>query len=287
MANIMDCLVPISLFNKGQATKIFNRLRETKELFVLKNNQPSAVILSPEEYTRLTEIEENYMLDVYKRQLTDQISEYMPELDIFIIPDTGNTGKKRYFLHTPKRYVSAKATESLYMDLLKETAALCMATGVGFLFRKLGFVDADIIMGYLFSILILSLYTTRRYIAVSAAVLSVFLFDWFFVHPYYSLTFYSGEYSVTFGIMLLFSIIISTVLSTGRRQARESAKIMYRTELLLENSRKMRRVENVKDLLMELSCLLYTSRWKVLNIWEQTAVDFSEQTQQPHLKIRL
>ena len=62
MANIMDCLVPISLFTKGQATQIFNRLRETKELFVLKNNQPSAVILSPEEYTRLTEIEENYML---------------------------------------------------------------------------------------------------------------------------------------------------------------------------------------------------------------------------------
>lgn len=193
------------------------------------------------------------LLGQKKGTLTDQISEYMPELDIFIIPDTGNTGKKRYFLHTPKRYVSAKATESLYMDLLKETAALCMATGVGFLFRKLGFVDADIIMGYLFSILILSLYTTRWYIAVSAAVLSVFLFDWFFVHPYYSLTFYSGEYSVTFGIMLLFSIIISTVLSTGRRQARESAKIMYRTELLLENSRKMRRVENVKDLLMELS----------------------------------
>lgn len=193
------------------------------------------------------------LLGQKKGTLTDQISEYMPELDIFIIPDAGNAGKKRYFLHTPKRYVSAKATESLYMDLLKETAALCMATGVGFLFRKLGFVDADIIMGYLFSILILSLYTTRRYIAVSAAVLSVFLFDWFFVHPYYSLTFYSGEYSVTFGIMLLFSIIISTVLSTGRQQARESAKIMYRTELLLENSRKMRRVENVKDLLMELS----------------------------------
>ena len=58
----MDCLVPISLFNKGQATKIFSRLRETKELFVLKNNQPSAVILAPEEYARLTEIEENYTL---------------------------------------------------------------------------------------------------------------------------------------------------------------------------------------------------------------------------------
>ena len=33
-----------------------------KELIVLKNNQPSAIILSPEEYTRLTEIEEDYFL---------------------------------------------------------------------------------------------------------------------------------------------------------------------------------------------------------------------------------
>ena len=35
---------------------------EIKELIVLKNNQPSAIILSPEEYTRLTEIEEDYFL---------------------------------------------------------------------------------------------------------------------------------------------------------------------------------------------------------------------------------
>lgn len=58
--NILQCLVPISQFNKGQASKIFDRLRSEKELIVLKNNQPSAIILSPEEYTRLTEIEEDY-----------------------------------------------------------------------------------------------------------------------------------------------------------------------------------------------------------------------------------
>ena len=58
--NILKCLVPISQFNKGQASKIFDRLRSEKELIVLKNNQPSAIILSPEEYTRLTEIEEDY-----------------------------------------------------------------------------------------------------------------------------------------------------------------------------------------------------------------------------------
>lgn len=61
-AELLQSLVPISQFNKGQAAKIFDRLRSERELIVLKNNQPSAIILSPEEYTRLTEIEEDYFL---------------------------------------------------------------------------------------------------------------------------------------------------------------------------------------------------------------------------------
>ncbi len=60
--DLLQSLVPISQFNKGQAAKIFDRLHSEKELIVLKNNQPSAIILSPEEYTRLTEIEEDYLL---------------------------------------------------------------------------------------------------------------------------------------------------------------------------------------------------------------------------------
>lgn len=61
-ANVLTRLIPITQFNRGQASKIFDRLRSEPELVVLKNNQPSAVILAPEEYTRLAEIEENYML---------------------------------------------------------------------------------------------------------------------------------------------------------------------------------------------------------------------------------
>ena len=55
-SDFLQSLVPISQFNKGQAAKIFDRLRSEKELIVLKNNQPSAIILSPEE------IEEDYFL---------------------------------------------------------------------------------------------------------------------------------------------------------------------------------------------------------------------------------
>ena len=44
-ANILKSLVPITQFNRGQASRIFDRLRTERQLVVLKNNQPAAVIL--------------------------------------------------------------------------------------------------------------------------------------------------------------------------------------------------------------------------------------------------
>ena len=61
-ADIMNSLIPITLFNRGQASRIFDRLQSESQLVVLKNNQPAAVILSPEEFYRLNEIEEDYVL---------------------------------------------------------------------------------------------------------------------------------------------------------------------------------------------------------------------------------
>ena len=61
-ADILDSLVPITQFNRGQASRIFDRLHNENQLIVLKNNQPAAIILSPSEFQRLSEIEEDYTL---------------------------------------------------------------------------------------------------------------------------------------------------------------------------------------------------------------------------------
>lgn len=61
-ADVLNSLVSVTQFNKGQASKIFDRLRTERQLVVLKNNAPSAIILSPEEYERLSNIEEDYSL---------------------------------------------------------------------------------------------------------------------------------------------------------------------------------------------------------------------------------
>ena len=83
-ANILKSLVPITQFNRGQASRIFDRLRTERQLVVLKNNQPAAVILSPEEYTRLTEAEEDYQLLLLARERLagDNLKNAIPEQDI-------------------------------------------------------------------------------------------------------------------------------------------------------------------------------------------------------------
>ena len=58
----LNSLVPITQFNKGQASRIFDRLKTEKQLIVLKNNSPAAVILSPEEYIKMSEIIEEHRL---------------------------------------------------------------------------------------------------------------------------------------------------------------------------------------------------------------------------------
>ena len=45
--------VSISLFNRGQAGKIFDEVKRFGAKVVMKNNTPECVLLSPEEYTKL------------------------------------------------------------------------------------------------------------------------------------------------------------------------------------------------------------------------------------------
>ena len=62
MQQLLKSFIPVTQFNRGKASQIFDRLHKETRLIVLKNNKPSAVILSPAEYERLTQIEEDFEL---------------------------------------------------------------------------------------------------------------------------------------------------------------------------------------------------------------------------------
>ena len=53
MTNAIKNTVPISVFNRGLAGKIFEDVKQTGAKVVMKNNVAECVLLSPEEYVRL------------------------------------------------------------------------------------------------------------------------------------------------------------------------------------------------------------------------------------------
>jgi antitoxin StbD len=59
---LMKSIVPISRFNRGEASKIFEEVSETGVKVVLKNNAPVGVIVNPEWYEEMVAILEDYAL---------------------------------------------------------------------------------------------------------------------------------------------------------------------------------------------------------------------------------
>ena len=70
--NILNNTVPISLFNKGLAGRIFNSVKETGAKVVMKNNAPECILLSPEEYKKMIdEINDAKLLEIAINRLKE------------------------------------------------------------------------------------------------------------------------------------------------------------------------------------------------------------------------
>ena len=62
VSNMLNAIVPISRFNKGEASKIFDEVNAGGVKIVVKNNKPACVLITPEKYEEMIETIENYYL---------------------------------------------------------------------------------------------------------------------------------------------------------------------------------------------------------------------------------
>jgi len=78
MMNIASAIrdtIPISLFNRGFAGKIFEDVKQSGAKVVMKNNAAECVLLSPEEYLRLIdEVNDARLLSI----ATDRMANFNP-----------------------------------------------------------------------------------------------------------------------------------------------------------------------------------------------------------------
>lgn len=64
LSNMLNSIVPISRFNKGEANKIFDEVSKSGYKIVVKNNKPTCVLITPEAYQEMMETIENYKLSM-------------------------------------------------------------------------------------------------------------------------------------------------------------------------------------------------------------------------------
>ena len=76
-------LVPISRFNKGEASQIFSEVQQDGVMVAVKNNTPACILMSPEKYYELMELLENqFLLSEAETQLSQPSGPSIPEKEI-------------------------------------------------------------------------------------------------------------------------------------------------------------------------------------------------------------
>ncbi len=80
--NVLDSIIPISQFNKGQANKIFSDVKKVGTKIVVKNNVPECILMSPQNYQQMMEEYEDAILAAEAVKRLSQKTKYIRQDDV-------------------------------------------------------------------------------------------------------------------------------------------------------------------------------------------------------------
>jgi two-component system sensor histidine kinase KdpD len=179
-----------------------------------------------------------------KMSIVDKLIGLEPNIETYIIPYSRYVAKRKFPIRKFETSIS-------WMDAIKTTLILFMCTLAGLWFQALGFREANIITVFILGALVNAMVTQGRLYSGITSIISVLIFNFLFTAPRYSFQAYDSSYIVTFVVMLIASFMTSTLTIRVRKQARQSAQKAYRTEVLLETSRKLQQANSASAIMEE------------------------------------
>lgn len=161
--------------------------------------------------------------------VVDQMIRTSGEIDVLVITGAEDQGTDLIVRRKPE----APTWQSYTVTI----AILGVCTGIGFLMFD-QFDLTNIVMIYLLGVAIIAVRYGRNE-SLLGAVLGVALFDICFVHPRGTFAVSDAQYIVTFGVMLVVSVLISSLTLRLKEQTRASSKRERETAALYEVSRQL------------------------------------------------
>ena len=111
---------------------------------------------------------------------------------------------------------------------------LAASTLLGVLFRTLDFHETNVVVVFIFSVLLISRVTRGYVYGICASVIALLLFNWFFTKPYYTLKVNDMTYFITFAIMTFTSIMTSALTTKEKQAAAEACEREHESNALYQ-----------------------------------------------------
>jgi two-component system sensor histidine kinase KdpD len=176
--------------------------------------------------------------DRLRGSLLDEIVRGSGEVDVYII--SGEREGEPQPVRPVTGHRAARPVQYLWSAVVVlACTALCWAMH--------GRLDrSNLIMVYLLGVAFVASRHGRGASALTA-LLSVAAFDFFFVPPYLTFAVADTQYLITFGVMLLVSVLISTLAARVRAQADAARQREQRTQVLYAMSRDLAAARTVEE----------------------------------------
>ena len=205
---------------------------------------------------------------IFIEAFDDRLLKRLNDTELHLIPFKEE--KQSLFLRT------RKIIEGGGKDLVIALGGVFLATIVTELMQYIHIGDQNLMLIYIFFILLVARTTSGYFWSSLASILSVLSFNWFFVEPLYSLTVYKQGYPITLLIMCLVAILISNLMVRLKKQAESSMEKEHQMELLYELNKQYVLADNRNQILdisatylsrlLEREVILFDSQAKVESV---------------------
>ena len=200
-------------------------------------------------------------------EVLEKLNSMAPDIDVYIIPDMKNRKPAvKYTRNGAHKNPENTGAQTLWEFGLINVLLLDTTVAAGML-HSFSLPESNIIMVYILGVLLSSYISDKKIYAVYSSLFSVLAFNFFFTEPYFSLKAYDKGYPTTFAMLFIVGLFTASQTRKLKLQNKESVKKAYRTEILLENSQKLRRCKSEKEVwqqaasqvekLLDLSLVIY------------------------------
>lgn len=176
----------------------------------------------------------NNLFHFYAKDVVDKLMESNSHIDVYVIPNS--TFNKRKEINIKKNKI--KLNISL-REVLISVFIMMIATIISLFIDYIGFREANVIMVFILGVIIVNIKTRGYTLGFICSIISIFLFNFLFTEPRYSLEVYDKTYLGTFPIMLIVTFVIGTLTNKIQREAISSSKRENRTQILYRISKKL------------------------------------------------